>query len=159
MGETEVKPYTEGQEKFGRLFIRLLARVQVLLYRLSQGRIANTFNGGPVALVTMVGRRSGKRRTLPLVYALTSDGGVVLAASQGGMSHHPLWYHNIVAHPEIEVQIGAKRMMMRASVAGVTEEKTLWPKLDKVYPDFSDYRLRAKMNNRKIPLFLAKAHS
>lgn len=150
----EVQLFTEKQERFGRMIIKLVAPVQVLLYRLSRGRIANTFNGGRVALVTMVGRRSGKRRTLPLVYA-EDKGRIIFAASQGGMSRHPLWYHNIMAYPEIEIQIGATRRMMHVTLAKAAEESKLWGKLDKAYPDFNEYRMRAKMNNRKIPLLIA----
>lgn len=156
--DTEVQIFTEQQERIGRFFIRYTAKVQVLIYKLSGGKLGNRFNGGPVALVTMIGKRSGKRRTLPLVFAKDGDR-VILAASQGGMSSHPVWYHNLVANPEVEIQIGAKRMMMRVNEAKSSETNALWNKLDEIYPDFVEYRIRAKMNNRSIPLLVASLRS
>lgn len=151
----EVEPYTKGQERFGRFLIRMFGSIQVFLYKISKGRIANKFNGAHVVVVTMVGRRTGKRRARPLVYAVDGER-IIFAASQGGMSSNPLWYHNMMAHPEIEVQIGAKHRMMRVGVAKAEEEKKLWAILDAAYADFKDYRLRAKMTNRKIPLLVAE---
>ena len=149
----EVELMTPGQERFGRRFIRTIAKVQVFLYRASGGRIAKTFNGGQVALVTMLGRRTGRRITLPLVYA--EDGkNILFAASQGGMSTHPIWYHNLVANPDVEIQIGQKRMKCRMREATDAEAPALWAKLETVYPDFAEYRERAKLSQRKIPLLI-----
>ena len=154
----QVEPYTKQQERFGHAMIKFVAIIQVALYRLSGGRIANRFNGGKVALVTMTGRRTGKRRTLPLVYAM--DGNRILfAASEGGMSRHPAWYHNMKANREVEIQVGAQRKMMRVVEAKTSEETKLWDKLDAAYPDFKEYRLRAKMSNRKIPILVAQPHA
>jgi deazaflavin-dependent oxidoreductase (nitroreductase family) len=151
----QVEPYTKEQERYGHFLIKTVAAVQVLLYKLSGGRIANTFRGGKVILATMTGRKTGKRRTLPLVYAMHGKR-VILAASEGGMSRHPSWYHNMKANPEVEIQIGPERRMMRVVEAKVSEEKALWEKLDAAYPEFKEYRLRAKMSNRKIPILVAE---
>ncbi len=153
MAEREVKLFTEGQERFGKGFIRLLARMQVPVYRLTGGRLWATFNGGPVALFTMKGRRSGRRRTVPLVYARNGEQ-VIIAASLGGMSRHPVWYHNMMASPEVEVQEGSLRRSMQVRQANSTEEDALWPKLYEVYPDFAEYRERAGMAGRHIPLLV-----
>ena len=153
MAAKEIKPFTAGQERFARRIIHIVARIQVWLYRYSGGRLLGTFNGGPVALFTMTGRRSGRQRTLPLVYARNGEQ-VIIAASQGGMSTHPIWYHNMMANPEVEVQEGAVRHTMRVHQANASEEDALWPFLDRVYPDFAEYRQRADMIGRHIPLLV-----
>ena len=149
----EVKAFTPGQERFGRRLIKMVAKLQVFVYRLSGGKLWNTFNGGQVALLTMMGRRSSKLRTLPLVYAKDGDN-IIFAASQGGMSKHPIWYHNLVAHPDVDVQVGKQSRQMRMRELEGEERDQIWPKLDAAYPDFVEYRARAKLNNRVIPLLL-----
>lgn len=153
MAQKEVKPFTQDQERFGKRFIKLLAHMQVWVYRLSGGRLWKKFNGGPVALFTMKGRHSGRQRTLPLVYARNGEQ-VIIAASLGGMSTHPAWYHNMMAHPEVEVQEGSHCRSMRVRQANASEEENLWPKLYEVYPDFAEYRERAGMVGRHIPLLV-----
>ena len=148
-----VKVFTPGQERFGRRIIKVIARLQVLVYLLTGGRVWNRFNGGPVALLKYTGRRSGKYRTLPLVYAEDGEN-VIFAASQGGMSKHPIWYHNLVANPFVKVQIGSKARKMKMREPEGDERDRLWSRLDAVYPDFAEYRERAKLNNRVIPLLL-----
>ena len=154
MSESEqVQVYTSGQERFGHVFMRVIGPLQVWIYRLSGGRWANTFNGGKVALLTMTGRRSGRKITVPLVYAEDGDN-ILFAASKGGMSKHPVWYRNLVAYPEVEVQVGAQRSKRRMREASEAEAPALWAKLDAVYPDFSEYRERARLKKRVIPLLI-----
>lgn len=148
-----VEVYTEGQERFGHWFMRVLGPLQATIYRLSGGRLAKTFNGGQVALVTMTGRRSGRKITIPLVYAEDGDN-LIFAASKGGMSKHPIWYHNLVACPDVEVQVGAVRSARRMREATEEEAPALWAKLEEVYADFAEYRERAKLKQRVIPLLI-----
>jgi len=155
-GESAKKPveaFTPGQERFGRFTIRIIGRVTVWIYRLSRGRLLNRFLGGPVALVTTTGRRSGKKRTTPVVYCLKGDN-VILVASQGGMSKHPLWYLNMKANPEVRLQIGGQaRQMMVRRLEGKEEEEA-WRDAYQVYPAYEEYRQRAGMRNRQIPILL-----
>lgn len=148
-----VQRYTERQEKFGRFFIKNVARLQVWIYRLSGGRLANTFtHGAPVALLTTIGRLSGRKRTVPVLFLERGDD-VVVVASQGGMSTHLVWYRNLTADPSVEVQIGSRRRAMSARYASADEEARLWPPLIEMYPDFIAYRARAE-GVRKIPVMI-----
>ena len=62
------------------------------------------------------------------------------------MDHHPLWYRNLVAHADVDVQIGAAITPMRASTASDDEESELWPKLVAMYPDYAGYQARTTRN-------------
>jgi deazaflavin-dependent oxidoreductase (nitroreductase family) len=94
-------------------------------YRATGGRLGGRFlRGAPVMLLSTVGRKTGQHHTTPLLYLRDGDR-VVTVASKGGMDHHPLWYHNLVANPDVEVQIGTAVAPMRASTAGDGEKATL----------------------------------
>src|SRR5262245_8331374 len=112
-----------------------MSAVNTWIFRTSGGRLGNRFmRGAPVRLLTTRGRKSGEPRTTPLIY-LRDDERVVLVASKGGMSHSPGWYHNLVSHPECEVEIGAKPQAMMARRASAAEKAALWPKLVAIYRD------------------------
>ena len=101
----EIKPYTPGQEKVGSWLISKVGRMQTTIYELTGGRLWNKFLGGPVAILTVVGRKTGRIRKIPLLY-LRDGENVVMTASKGGMSKLPVWYHNVVAAPSVDIQIG-----------------------------------------------------
>ena len=123
--------------------------LNVLLFRLTGGRLGGKFlRGAPVCLVTVIGRKSGEPHTIPLLYLQDGDD-LVIVASKGGMSHSPAWYHNLVAHPECEVQIGGRTRRMRARRADAAEKAALWPRLCAMYPDYADYQART---TRDIPV-------
>jgi deazaflavin-dependent oxidoreductase (nitroreductase family) len=78
---------------------------------------------------------------------------VLLVASQGGAPKHPVWYHNLVKHPEIEVRHKQKRMKLRARLATAEEKPELWPICDAAYAPYADYRQRT---TRDIPIFVCE---
>ena len=154
MSEPEpIEAMTPRQERFGRWMIRHVARWQAVVYQLSKGRWGRRFLGaGQVGLLTFTGRRSGRRRTVPLVYARDGER-VFLAASQGGMSTHPMWYHSLRESPEVWFQIGAEKRAMRVrEVDDDAERQRGWRQLCAVYPAFDEYRRRAALSERAIPL-------
>ncbi|MBW2295383.1 MAG: nitroreductase family deazaflavin-dependent oxidoreductase [Deltaproteobacteria bacterium] len=126
----------------------------VWVYRLSAGRLLGSFMGAPVCLVTMTGCKSGKIRTIPLIYLPRNDD-VILVASQGGMDTHPVWYHNLVANPEVEIQHLARRRKLRARRASDEEKRNLWPHILSIYKDFDSYQQRTARN---IPIFICSPH-
>lgn len=148
----EIKPYSEGQEKFGTWLIKNVGKWQVSVYRATGGRVWNKFLGAPVAILTSIGHKSGETRRTPLLY-LEDGNNVVIAASKGGMSKPPVWMFNLQAHAECEIQIGPRNRMMRARVATEAEEEALWPRLTEIYADFEEYRARTA-GVRHIPLFV-----
>jgi len=119
-------------------------------YRLSGGRLMNRFEGAPICLVTMTGHRSGKRRTVCLMYTPYRDK-VLLVASLGGAPQHPVWYHNLKANPEIDIQVGSEARKMVAQEASAQERRDLWPIVVANYPSFDTYQKRTA---GQIPLFV-----
>lgn len=145
------RPFTRTEVAIANPIIKLMSRVNTWVYRATNGRLGGRFlRGAPVLLLTTVGRKSGQRRVAPLIYARDGDR-LLLVASKGGMDHHPLWYRNLVANPEVEVQLGADVVPMRARTASAAEKAALWPTMVAVYRDYDDYQARTR---RDIPLVI-----
>jgi len=149
-GPQNVKPIPESLIPAIKLAMRVMSAVTVALYRSTDGRWGGIFRGGPVALLTMTGRKSGKLRTTPLI-CIRHEDQVVFVASQGGMDKHPIWYHNLVANPDVEVQIAGERRAMRVRQASASEKQALWPTIVSVYPEFDEYQARTE---RDIPVMI-----
>ena len=132
---------------------RLVTGFHTFIYRLSGGRIGGRIVGGPVLLLTTIGRKSGKERTLPLLY-LTDGNTIVLVASNGGVAKHPLWWLNLQAHPQARVQIRSRTLNMTATVAEGEERNRLWSRLVAMYPGYADYQKRTP---REIPVVLLRS--
>ena len=107
--------------------VRFLTGLNVLLYRISGGRLVGKIEGCPVCLLTMTGRKSGKRKTIALMYTADGDN-VLLVASLGGSPNNPLWYYNLKARPEIDIQLGSVKRCMLAREASAEERPALWAK-------------------------------
>jgi len=145
------KPFTPAQERVGNVVIRIMSTLNVVAFRLSKGRLGGRFPGGaPVLLLTTIGRKSGERRTAPVLYLADGDRFVVVA-SKGGFSTHPLWYKNLESNPNVEVEVGSERKKMMAKRASDVEKRVLWPKLVAMYRDFDDYQARTQ---REIPVVI-----
>ncbi len=102
------------------------------------------------ALADHVGRKSGLPRTLPLLF-IEEGNKLIVVASKGGLPDDPLWYKNLVATPDCEVQIKRRKMKMKARTASPEERAALWPKLVAHYPDFASY---ATWTDRIIPVVI-----
>lgn len=103
----------------------------------------------PALLLTTTGRKSGERYIFPLFYGETGEGGYIVVASKGGAPQHPGWYRNLVAHPEVEVQVGTKKMRARARTASGAERARLWQKALLFWPPYADYQTKTE---REIPV-------
>ena len=123
-------------------------REQVELYESSGGTRGLTLRGQPCVILTTVGARSGKLRKAALM-RVEHEGVYAVVASMGGAPKHPVWYHNLVAHPEVELQDGPQKWdMVAREVTG--EEKALWWKRAvEVWPDYDAYQAKT---DRKIPV-------
>ncbi len=131
--------------------IKPMSKLNTWLYRLSGGKLGGRwFQGAPILLLTTIGRKSGQPRVAPLLY-LRDGEKLVVVASKGGMSQHPLWYRNLEANPEVEVEIGPERTKMLARRASDQEKATLWPRLVEMYTDYADYQARTQRN---IPVII-----
>jgi deazaflavin-dependent oxidoreductase (nitroreductase family) len=151
MANKTPRPFTAREERLASAVIKPMSKLNTWVYRLSGGRVGGRWvRGAPVMLLTTIGRKSGQPRTTPLLYLRDGDS-VVIVASKGGMSHHPLWFHNLTANPDVEVEIGSERRPMRARRASDAEKAALWPKLIAMYRDFDDYQART---TRNIPVVI-----
>jgi deazaflavin-dependent oxidoreductase (nitroreductase family) len=131
-------------------FIRTASQVNVRVYRWSKGQIGGHMGRAPVLLLTTRGRRSGKLRTTPLLY-LRDGADVGVVASYGGSPRHPAWYVNLVAEPQVDVQIGGERFAATARTASPEEREQLWPKLVEMYGTYASYQAKT---SREIPVVL-----
>jgi deazaflavin-dependent oxidoreductase (nitroreductase family) len=126
---------------------RCVTATHTTLYRLTGGWVGG-WVGVPILLLTTQGRRSGRRRTQPLLY-LSTDAGYALVASYGGSDRHPDWYLNLEANPEVEIQVGPVRKRMLARTATPERRAELWPRLVALYRDYDVYQSRTR---REIPV-------
>lgn len=129
--------------------LRTLMGGHTAVYRATNGLIGHRTPGAPPALLLdHVGAKSGKHRTSPLVYG--RDGAnFVLVASKGGYPKNPAWFHNLQANPDTTVQVGSKRLDVRARVAEGEERDRLWKLMVGVYGGYEGYRRRTE---REIPV-------
>jgi deazaflavin-dependent oxidoreductase (nitroreductase family) len=126
------------------------------MYRDSGGAAGHLWDGSaagvsgvlPCLLLTTVGRRSGQKRTSPLVYGTVGDAYLIIG-SKGGAETHPRWYLNLRATPAVEVQVGKDRFPARARVATGKERAQLWEQMVKLYPFYGEYQQKTK---REIPV-------
>ncbi|MDD9207551.1 nitroreductase family deazaflavin-dependent oxidoreductase [Georgenia sp. 10Sc9-8] len=126
------------------------ARTQVEEYESSDGRRGGTLGGRPVVIVTSRGARSGKLRKTPLM-RVEHDGRYLVVASMGGADRHPVWYFNLVAHPQVELQDGAERWDMTARELTGEEKQLWWARAVEAFPPYADYQARTQ---REIPVLL-----
>lgn len=127
---------------------RIVVKVHNTIYRLSGGSLGGTMQGAPILLLTTTGGKTGKKRTLPLIY-LRTDKGYALVASYAGADKDPAWYSNLVANPECAIRVGRKSFAVHAETVSEDRHAQLWPKLVEIY---ADYALYQKRTNRSIPV-------
>ena len=130
------------------------ARKQAERFEASNGAEANTLRGVPIILLTTVGAKTGALRKTPLM-RVEHDGQYAVVASQGGAPTHPVWYHNIVKNPLVELQDGADRADYDAHLAEGEERAIWWERAGAVWPDYAEYQ---KKTDREIPVFVLTRH-
>ena len=128
----------------------LIFKVIVFLYNVSGGRIGGKMGKVPVLLLTTTGRKTGKKRTLPLIYIM--DGSAyVITASAGGADKNPGWFFNIRSNPQATIQVKDKHIKVMAEIAGQEKKPELWARLVEVAPNFAGYQ---KRTSREIPMVI-----
>ena len=129
-------------------------REQVEAYERSGGREANTLldTGLPVIIVTMRGNQTGNVRKIALM-RVEHDGEYALVASKGGAPQHPVWYHNLTAHPdEVVVQDGPEPFTAQVREVSGDERAAWWERAVAAYPPYAEYQERT---DRQIPVLVA----
>jgi deazaflavin-dependent oxidoreductase (nitroreductase family) len=126
-----------------------LFKGHVLVYRATGGVVGHRFPGAPpMLLLDHVGAKTGKLRTTPLAYVRDGDD-YVIVASKGGHPKHPAWFHNVLASPDVRIQVGPRRMTVRAREATPEERARLWPRVVEAHSGYAAYQERT---DRTIPL-------
>jgi len=138
-------------EKLLRLGVKLFAALNVAVYKVSGGRLMNKATGNkPICVVTMTGRKSGKKREIPLMHVPLGEQ-KILVASLGGISRNPVWYYNLKATPDIQITADGLTRAYRAREVSAEEKAALWPVIVEAYPPYDEYQART---DRDIPVFL-----
>ena len=132
------KFYSRISQAMGATGLRWTGKLNIPLYRLSGGRIGGRISKAPVLLLTTTGRKSGQKRTAPVVY-LADGESLVVIGSNAGHSRTPAWSLNLKANPDAEIEIGRKRRPVRARVAEGEERADLWRKHNDQYSGFDEY--------------------
>jgi deazaflavin-dependent oxidoreductase (nitroreductase family) len=138
--------------RFLALLLKYFARAHISVYRRTGGRLGARLLWFPAALLTTTGRKSGEPRTTPTLYLRDGDR-VILPASFGGRAENPVWYLNLKANPEVEVQIRGEHLRLVARDASDEERKRYWPPLIKMYPPYRGYR---EATDRVVPLVVCE---
>ena len=107
-------------------------------FRANCGRVGGMFEGSPLLLLHHAGARTGIRRVSPLMYQDVPNGYAIFA-SKGGADTNPDWYHNVVANPGTDVEIGTETIPVLARVAQGEERTRIWSRQKSDYPQFEDY--------------------
>jgi deazaflavin-dependent oxidoreductase (nitroreductase family) len=117
-------------------------------FRANAGKVGGPFEGGTLLLLHHTGAKTGTRRVNPLAYQALPNGYAVFA-SKGGAPTNPDWYHNLVAHPDVSVEVGTDTVDVQARVAEGEERDAIWKRQKKLAPGFADYE---KKTTRRIPV-------
>lgn len=120
----------------------------VFVYRLTRGLAGRRLVDNDMFLLTTSGHRTERRHTVPLLY-LRDGRSLVVVASYGGRPRHPTWYENLVADPQVTVQVKARKTRMVARTATAKERSRLWPRIVEAYDGYSTYQSRT---DREIPV-------
>jgi deazaflavin-dependent oxidoreductase (nitroreductase family) len=128
---------------------KLFGKAHVRRYRETGGEVGHVWKeGSTILLLTTKGRKSGKPRTTPLIYAHEGDR-YVIVASKGGAPQNPGWYENLTRDPNVEVQVRDEVFPARARTAEGEERERLWRLANEVWPHYDEY---AKRTDRLIPV-------
>lgn len=127
------------------------------IYRESGGKEGHLYDASgiddrcgivPALLLTTVGRKTGKKRTMPVFYGKV-DGNHIVIGSKGGADSHAGWYYNLLDNPVAEIQAGTEHFKARARISEGEERAKIWKHMLTVYPPYEDYQAKT---SRKIPV-------
>ncbi|MEU1387689.1 MULTISPECIES: nitroreductase family deazaflavin-dependent oxidoreductase [unclassified Nonomuraea] len=126
----------------------LYGKEHVQRYQATDGAEGHDWNNTTVLLLTTKGRNSGKPYTTPLIYQRFGDDFLVVA-SKGGDPEDPQWYKNLLAHPDVEVQVKGDRFKARARTAAEEEKPAMWRTMTSTWPQYDEYQ---EKTDRRIPV-------
>jgi len=119
-------------------------------FRANNGKVGGMFEGRPLLLLHTIGAKTGAARVNPLAYRTDGDA-LVVFASKAGAPTNPDWYHNLLAHPQVSVEVGTERRDLVARVADGDERHRHWEAQKRDMPGFADYETKT---DRQIPVVI-----
>jgi deazaflavin-dependent oxidoreductase (nitroreductase family) len=119
-------------------------------FRGNGGRVGGAFEGAPLLLLHTVGAKTGKERVNPVMYQAVGENYAIFA-SKAGAPEHPAWYHNLLAHPDVTIEVGTALVPVTARVADGQERELIWQRQKADYPGFAEYEQKT---SREIPVVI-----
>jgi F420H(2)-dependent quinone reductase len=150
MSQSEKTSTQKDLSRPANLALKLGSSVHAGVYRATGGKLFGRMGKSPILLLNTVGRKSGKKRATPLLYVMDGED-FVLIASKGGAPTHPAWYLNLMANPDVTVEVGDREVHVRAEEVHGDEKTRLWQKMVEMYPTYDDYQTKTE---REIPLLI-----
>jgi deazaflavin-dependent oxidoreductase (nitroreductase family) len=138
-----------------RAVMKTITELHNGFYRASGGRLGGQIKGMPVLLLITKGRKSGKRRTTPLLY-LRDGERIVVVGSNGGSTYVPGWWLNLRGDPEAEIELGSAHIRVSARKASPAERARLWPEFTSRFQGYATY---ASRTTREIPVVILEPRS
>jgi deazaflavin-dependent oxidoreductase (nitroreductase family) len=124
-------------------------------FRANDGAVGGAFAGAPIVLLTTAGAKSGRERVSPLVALPADDGELYVFASNGGAPTNPDWYHNLLAHPEVQVEYSSDRFPATATEVTGDERDRIYAEQASRFPGLADYQ---RQTARVIPVVALRRH-
>jgi deazaflavin-dependent oxidoreductase (nitroreductase family) len=121
-------------------------------YEATGGKVGHDWNGTSILILRTKGRKTGETRKNPLIYGRDGDDWIIVA-SKGGAPDHPGWYKNLLAHPDVEIQVHDQVIPVTARTATPAEKQRVWPIMVKEWPDYDAYQRKTE---RDIPVVLLR---
>jgi deazaflavin-dependent oxidoreductase (nitroreductase family) len=128
--------------------VSLYGKEHIEQYEATNGEVGYLWNGAPCLVLTTTGAKTGKERKYALICNFDGDTAVVVA-SYAGAAEHPQWYRNLVAHPQVRVQVKGDKYDAAARTAEGDERERLWKLMTEVWPNYDEY---VKRTTRVIPV-------
>ena len=136
--------------------IRIISKIHGYIYRISRGRVGKQFGKVAILLLTTTGRKSGKKRSVPLT-AIPYGANFILVASFGGSPVHPAWLINILQNPAVHIRVGSIVKQAKASIIDTTDPgyEEMWEKAVATYGGYDNYK---RATSRHIPIVVITPH-